>query len=50
MCKENYAIKVELESGKRVEFNNLYFEKDYKFETEILSLEIKKMNFNEVIM
>lgn len=50
MCKENYAIKVELESGKRVEFNNLYFEKDYKFETEILSLEIKKMNFNEVII
>ncbi len=48
MKKEYYAITVELESGENAEFDSLEFEKDYKFETKILNLEIKKSDFHEV--
>lgn len=48
MKKEYYRIVVELESGEKVEFDGLEFEKKYTFETDTLCLNIDKKDFLEV--
>lgn len=48
MKKEYYRIVVELESGEKVEFDGLEFEKEYTFETDTLCLNIDKKDFLEV--
>ena len=45
MKKEYYRIVVELESGEKVEFDGLEFEKEYTFETDTLCLNIDKNDF-----
>ena len=48
MNKEYYKVNVELESGKKIEFNELEFDKEYIFDTEFIYLKISREEYIHV--